>query len=115
MSSPALPSTSVQVPALPGRSAPVAPIDLAASTDLGPSTDLGTHPDAAPSPDVTARHRRRRLPSLADSERGMTTAEYAVGTVAACGFGGVLYKTVTSDVVAQLVTDIIRRALTLSF
>jgi hypothetical protein len=45
----------------------------------------------------------------------MTTAEYAVGTVAACGFGAVLYKTVTSDVVAGLVADVIRRALTLSF
>ena len=45
----------------------------------------------------------------------MTTAEYAVGTVAACGFGAVLYKAVTSDVVARLVTEIIRRALTLSF
>jgi hypothetical protein len=45
----------------------------------------------------------------------MTTAEYAVGTVAACGFGGVLYKILTSDAVMKLVTDIIRRALTLSF
>lgn len=48
-------------------------------------------------------------------EAGMTTAEYAVGTVAACGFGGVLYKLLTSDAVVKLLTDIIRRALTLSF
>ena len=27
---------------------------------------------------------------LVDHEEGMTTAEYAVGTVAACGFGGLL-------------------------
>ena len=33
------------------------------------------------------------------AEAGMTTAEYAVGTVAACGFAGVLYKVITSDVV----------------
>jgi hypothetical protein len=46
---------------------------------------------------------------------GMTTAEYAVGTVAACGFGGVLYKVLTSDAVIKLLTDILRRALTLSF
>ena len=32
-------------------------------------------------------------------DAGMTTAEYAVGTVAACGFGGVLYKVLTSDAV----------------
>jgi hypothetical protein len=28
----------------------------------------------------------------ARDERGMTTAEYAVGTVASCGFAGVLVK-----------------------
>lgn len=32
-------------------------------------------------------------------DRGMTTAEYAVGTVAACGFAGVLLKLLTSDTV----------------
>jgi hypothetical protein len=48
-------------------------------------------------------------------DSGMTTAEYAVGTVAACGFGGVLYKVLTSDAVIKLLTDILRRALTLSF
>jgi hypothetical protein len=45
----------------------------------------------------------------------MTTAEYAVGTVAACGFGGVLFKLLTSDWVLQMLTSIIKRALTLSF
>lgn len=30
-------------------------------------------------------------------EAGMTTAEYAVGTVATCGFGGVLWKLLTSE------------------
>ena len=30
-------------------------------------------------------------------DAGMTTAEYAVGTVSACGFGGILYKILTSD------------------
>jgi hypothetical protein len=45
------------------------------------------------------------------SDRGMTTAEYAVGTVAACGFGGVLFKLLTSDAVLRLLTDLVRRAL----
>ena len=48
-------------------------------------------------------------------DAGMTTAEYAVGTVAACGFAGVLFKVVTSDSVVRLLSDIVRRALTLSF
>ena len=31
------------------------------------------------------------------SEAGMTTAEYAVGTVSACGFAGILYQILTSS------------------
>lgn len=46
---------------------------------------------------------------------GMTTAEYAVGTVAACGFGAVLYKLLTSDSVVRMLKDIIERALSVSF
>jgi hypothetical protein len=38
-----------------------------------------------------------------------------VGTVAACGFGSVLYTVLTSDALIKLLTDILRRALTLSF
>ena len=41
---------------------------------------------------------------------GMVTAEYAVGTVAACGFGGVLYQLLTNDSVLKLLTDAIRKA-----
>lgn len=42
----------------------------------------------------------------------MTTAEYAVGTVAAAAFAVVLYKIVTGSQVSSLVTSIVRRALT---
>lgn len=48
-------------------------------------------------------------------DAGMTTGEYAVGTVAACGFAGVLFKVLTSDSVVKLLSDIVRRGLTLSF
>ena len=41
------------------------------------------------------RARWRRL--RATAEAGMSTAEYAVGTVAACAFAAVLYKVVTGD------------------
>jgi hypothetical protein len=34
---------------------------------------------------------------LVRAEDGMNTAEYAVGTVSACGFAGLLYKLLTSD------------------
>jgi hypothetical protein len=45
----------------------------------------------------------------------MSTAEYAVGTVAACGFAGILYKLLTSDLVTGLITDLIKRALDATF
>ena len=50
-----------------------------------------------------------------DAEAGMTTAEYAVGTVAACGFSGVLYKVITSPTVLELLKGIIGKAFRLSF
>ncbi len=59
--------------------------------------------------------RRARALAAATSEVGMTTAEYAVGTVAACGFGGVLYTLLTSDRVRGMLADIIERALRTSF
>ena len=48
-------------------------------------------------------------------EAGMTTAEYAVGTVAACGFSGILYKVITSPTVLNLMRDVISKAFKLSF
>jgi hypothetical protein len=42
---------------------------------------------------------------------GMTTAEYAVGTVAACGFGGLLYKILTSETIMHLLEGLISKAL----
>jgi Protein of unknown function (DUF4244) len=58
---------------------------------------------------------RRALTVLMRDDLGMSTAEYAVGTVAACGFGGILYKILTSDKVTELLTRIIERALTVAF
>lgn len=54
-----------------------------------------------------------RLRSAADA--GMTTAEYAVGTLAACGFAAVLYKIVTSGAVKSALSGLIERALNVSF
>lgn len=59
---------------------------------------------------------RRIWSRLRDSgDMGMSTAEYAVGTVAACGFAALLYKILTSDSVLHMMTDIIDRALHLGF
>jgi hypothetical protein len=43
-------------------------------------------------------------------DAGMATAEYAVATVAACGFGGVLYKLLSSETVLQLLVELIKKA-----
>ena len=48
-------------------------------------------------------------------DAGMTTAEYAVGTVAACGFGGVLWKVVTSPEILGLLRNVVSRALHVTF
>lgn len=59
--------------------------------------------------------RRIRSWLRAAGDGGMSTAEYAVGTVAACGFAALLYKILTSDTVLHTLTDIIDRALHLGF
>ncbi|HEX3733055.1 MAG TPA: DUF4244 domain-containing protein [Mycobacteriales bacterium] len=44
-------------------------------------------------------------------EAGMTTAEYAVGIVAAVAFAGILLKVLTSPTVQQALTSIVTKAL----
>jgi hypothetical protein len=39
----------------------------------------------------------------------MNTAEYAVGTVSACGFAGLLYKLLTSDLGTTILTGIFEK------
>ncbi|ADD45496.1 DUF4244 domain-containing protein [Stackebrandtia nassauensis] len=41
----------------------------------------------------------------------MSTAEYAVGTIAAVAFAGLMLKVLTSDAVYKALNDIIARAL----
>ncbi|TDC68407.1 DUF4244 domain-containing protein [Actinomadura sp. GC306] len=47
-------------------------------------------------------------------DRGMSTAEYAVGTIAAAAFAGLLFKIVTSPQVKELLLQIIEKALNLA-
>ena len=53
----------------------------------------------------------RRLQEFCRREDGMTTAEYAVGLIAAVAFAGILYKVVTSGTVMTALTAIVKRAL----
>ena len=70
-----------------------------------PQPDLCT-PRAASRPRGAARRRLR-----AATDAGMATAEYAIVTVAACGFAGLLVALLRSDQVRGLLLGIIRRAL----
>jgi hypothetical protein len=45
------------------------------------------------------------------AEAGMSTAEYAVGTVAACGFAAVLWAVVHGGAVQSALTGLVTRAL----
>lgn len=47
---------------------------------------------------------------LRDDDSGMTTAEYAVGTVAAASLGGVLIKLLSSEEVRNLLWQILQTA-----
>lgn len=44
------------------------------------------------------------------SDEGLTTAEYAVGTVAVAGLGGVLIKLLTSEAVRDLIWKVVQGA-----
>ena len=62
--------------------------------------------------------RRRKLARwardrLAD-DTGAATAEYAIATMAAVGFAGLLVVIMRSDEVRGILTDLVRRALTVN-
>ena len=54
---------------------------------------------------------RYHLISIAVEEDGMSTVEYAIGTIAAAAFGAILYSVVTGDSIVGALTNIIARAL----
>ena len=54
---------------------------------------------------------KRRLSM--SSERGAATAEYAIATLAAVGFAGLLVVILRSDEVRGILTDVIRHALSI--
>lgn len=55
----------------------------------------------------------RRL-RLLGNEAGMSTAEYAVGTIAAVSFAAVLYKVVRAPAVQSALSELITSALHIS-
>ncbi len=58
---------------------------------------------------------RAKLAVVRSDDSGISTAEYAVGTVAACGFAGVLWKLLSSEAVTNLLFELIKKALSFLF
>lgn len=62
--------------------------------------------------DNVIRRIRARMTLLVVDESGMSTVEYAIGTIAAAAFGAILYSVVTGDSIVSALTNLISRALT---
>ncbi|WP_136054803.1 DUF4244 domain-containing protein [Microbacterium sp. K24] len=57
---------------------------------------------------------RRRAAALFGDDTGAATAEYAITTMAAVAFAGLLVVIMRSDEVRGILTDLVRRALSVS-
>jgi hypothetical protein len=115
--------SATAVPGVHGATTTVSP----ASPELTAPAALTT-PPSSPMPLSRPPGRMRRLVSAARErvrriglrwvllarerpDAGMSTAEYAVGTLAACGFAALLWKVVTSAEVKSMLIALIQRAL----
>ncbi|MFV4915040.1 DUF4244 domain-containing protein [Microbacterium lacticum] len=67
-------------------------------------------PPLRPLPVLTSR----RAATLFADDAGAATAEYAVATMAAVAFAGLLVLIMRSDEVRGILTDLVRRALTVA-
>lgn len=63
----------------------------------------------------TSHHLITRITGFIDDDGGMSTAEYAIGTIAAAAFAAVLYAVVTGDSIVTALTAIVQRALSVTF
>jgi hypothetical protein len=67
---------------------------------------------SAVAPSRTARALRRALVHRGPGDSGAATAEYAIATMAAVAFAGLLVVILQSDEVRGMLLDLVRRALT---
>ena len=81
---------------VPTETAPVRPSHLRLAPTMSPST-------------VRARGR------WFGDDDGMSTVEYAIGTIAAAAFAALLYAVISGDTVLTALTDLVQRALTATF
>lgn len=58
---------------------------------------------------------QRRWRRAVSGDAGMSTVEYAIGTIAAAAFAAVLYKVVTGGAITTALTDLVQQALSVKF
>jgi Flp pilus assembly pilin Flp len=63
----------------------------------------------------TPRPRLARACRVVRDDSGMSTVEYAIGTIAAAAFAAVLFAVVHGDTVVNALTSLVQRALTPGF
>jgi hypothetical protein len=63
---------------------------------------------------IVSKIRQRWWRAVSD-EAGMSTVEYAIGTIAAAAFAAVLYKVVTGGAITTALTDLVQQALSVKF
>ncbi len=56
-----------------------------------------------------------RLRRLLHADEGMSTVEYAIGTIAAAAFAAILYTVLSGDSIVTALTQLVQRALTATF
>lgn len=75
-----------------------------------------THPAPAAAPATGAprdQHAERRHAGPPSGDAGMATAEYAIATLAACGFAALLLAVLSSGEVRGMLLALVQRALSL--
>lgn len=97
------------------------PTETGKITQPHPSDSMQAQPEDRSQTSPQSRHRMpdSRKPRInrwlhyaaVNRQRGMSTAEYAVGTIAACAFAALLFKVVSSTEVQEMLTSLIDRAL----
>ncbi|MFC5831696.1 DUF4244 domain-containing protein [Nonomuraea insulae] len=101
---PTIPDTHESTPSTPTnqQEAPATPNKHASTPSLAPSRRTRS---------AWPRYNKWLHYAAVNRERGMSTAEYAVGTIAACAFAALLFKVVSSPEVQEMLTSLINRAL----
>ncbi|EHR53183.1 hypothetical protein SacmaDRAFT_5014 [Saccharomonospora marina XMU15] len=66
-------------------------------------------------PKTLLRRAVARVHALDGPDKGMSTAEYAIGTIAAAALAAVLYGIVTGDSITSALTSLVERALSVEF